>query len=404
MIKTLQITGNSAYGGAGYLILRWCRYLLSQGCGVDVLATDARWVSILKTVPGLHVIEDIYIPRDIALAKDLRAFYKLLRLIRRDDYDVVHTYTATPGFLGRLAAYLVGTPAILHHQAGWTVTEFSPIKERILYTPLEYLASLASSKAICVSHAVEEQAHQLHIAPARKLIVICNGIESEPFITATHDDSRERLRRNWGFSDDHILIGGTGRLSAQKDNGSLIEAMTHLRSLIPNAAFSLLLAGEGPEREKLEKMVESLDLGGQVQFIGFVKDIPAFLAALDVFVSASLWEGMSISILESMAAARPIVATAILPNAELIQHEQNGLLVDPRAPRQIAQAIARFILEPQLARECGEAARQSAIDRYTIERMFQETWELYQVLLYREKHKVHKYMHKGGKRAEREVT
>jgi glycosyltransferase involved in cell wall biosynthesis len=404
MIKTLQITGNSTYGGAGYLILRWCRYLLSQGCGVDVLATDAHWVSILKTVPGLHVIEDVYIPRDIALAKDLRAFYKLLRLIRREGYDVVHTYTATPGFLGRLAACLVGTPAIMHHQAGWTVTEFSPMKERILYTPLEYLASLASSKAVCVSHAVAEQAHQLHIAPARKLMVICNGIEAEPFITATRDNSRGRLRRNWGFADDHILIGGTGRLSPQKDNGSLIEAMTHLRSLIPDVSFSLFLAGEGPERGKLEKLVESLNLGGQVHLLGFVKDIPAFLATLDVFVSTSLWEGMSISILESMAAARPIVATSILPNAELIEHERTGLLVDPRAPSQIAQAIARFILEPELARECGEAARQSALDRYTIERMFQETWDLYQVLLYGEKHKVHKYRHDAGKRAEREVT
>jgi glycosyltransferase involved in cell wall biosynthesis len=113
---------------------------------------------------------------------------------------------------------------------------------------------------------------------------------------------------------------------------------------------------------------------------------------------------MSISILESMAAARPIVATSILPNAELIEHERTGLLVDPRAPSQIAQAIARFILEPELARECGEAARQSALDRYTIERMFQETWDLYQVLLYGEKHKVHKYRHDAGKRAEREVT
>jgi glycosyltransferase involved in cell wall biosynthesis len=384
MIKTLQVTGNSAYGGAGYLILRWCRYLLSKGRGVDILATDAYWVSILKTVPGLRVIEDIYIPRDIALLKDMQAFIKLLRLIRQEDYDVVHTYTATPGFLGRLAARMVGTPVILHHQAGWTVTEFSPLKERIFYTPLEYLASLVSSKAICVSHAVEEQARWLHIAPSRKLIVICNGIEPEPFINATQDNNRTILRHRWGFSDDLILIGSTGRLSPQKDNGSLVEAMVHLRTLLPDALFLLLVAGDGPEREKLEKMVENFKLGGQVQLLGFVKDIPAFLAMLDVFVSPSLWEGMSISILEAMAAARPIVATSILPNAELIEHDRTGLLVDPRAPKQIAQAIARFILEPQLAKECGEAAQRCTLNHYTIERMFQETWDLHQALLYQQ--------------------
>ncbi len=403
MIKTLQITGNSAYGGAGYLILRWCWYLLSQGWGVDVLATDAYWVSVLKTVPGLRVIEDIYIPRDIAPVKDLQAFIKLLRLIRLEDYNVVHTYTATPGFLGRLAACLVGTPVILHHQAGWTVTGFSPVKERILYTPLEYLASLVSSRAICVSHAVKEEARQLHIAPLRKLAVICNGIEPEPFITATHDNSRETLRRKWGFSDDRVLIGSTGRLSPQKDNVSLVEAMVHLRTLIPGVPFSLMLAGEGPEREKLEKMVESFKLGRQVQLLGFVKDIPAFLATLDVFVSPSLWEGMSISILEGMAAARPIIATSIKPNAELIEHERTGLLVDPQSPGQIAKAIARFIFEPEMAKKCAEAARQRVMDRYTIERMFQDTWDLHQALLFQQNHKAHNSRRNAEKRIERDV-
>jgi glycosyltransferase involved in cell wall biosynthesis len=283
------------------------------------------------------------------------------------------------------------------------VTEFSPFKERILYTPLEYLASLVSSKAICVSHAVKEQARQLHIAPLRKLTVICNGIEPEPFMTATHDNSRETLRRKWGFSDDHVLIGSTGRLSLQKDNGSLVEAMVHLLTLLPDVPFSLLLAGEGPEREKLEKMVESFKLGGQVQLLGFVKDIPAFLATLDVFVSPSLWEGMSISILEAMVAAKPIVATSILPNSELIEHERTGLLVEPRAPEKIAQAIARFILDHQLAKECGGTARRHALEHYTIERMFQDTWDLHQALLFHQKHKTHSSMRNADKRAERDV-
>lgn len=403
MIRTLQITGNSTYGGAGYLILRWCRYLLSRGWGVDVLATDPYWVSELKTLPGLRVIDHIFIPRDIVLAKDLQALVNLVGWIRRERYDVVHTYTATPGFLGRLAARLVGTPVILHHQAGWTVTEFSPLRERIFYTPLEYLATLASSKAICVSHAVEEQAHRLHIAPLKKLVVICNGIEPEPFITATQNGSRERLRREWGYADDHVLIGGTGRLSPQKDSGSLINAMACLKTMAPDVHFTLLLAGEGPERENLERLVERLGLGDRVQLLGFVKDIPAFLATLDIFVSPSLWEGMSISILESMAAARPIVATSILPNAELIEHERTGLLVNPQTPVQMAEAVARFISEPQLARKCAEAARQRLLDRYTIDRMFQDTWDLHQNLLLGAKSQRKVSLREEGKSARRDI-
>ena len=381
MAKSLQVTGNSPYGGAGYLLLRWCRYLLSRGWQVDVLATDPFWVSELEKIPGLKVIEDIYIPRNIAPVRDLYALGQLLALIRRERYDVVHTYTATPGFLGRIAARLVDVPVILHHQAGWTVTDFSSLRERILYAPLEYLATLASTKGICVGHAVEQQGRQLRIAPPNKLVVICNGIEPQPFIAATQNGGRELLRRELGFSDDHLLIGNTGRLSPQKDNGPLIQAMAYLRSLIPDVPFTLLLAGDGPDRQKLEELVYSLELGEQVRLLGFRSDIPTFLAGLDIFVNPSLWEGLSISLLEAMAAAKPIVTTSILPNAELIEHEVTGLLVPPKAPEQIAQAIARFVQEPELAHSCGIAARQRVLESYTIDRMFQETWDLYLNLL-----------------------
>jgi len=382
MAKCLQITGNSTYGGAGYLLLGWCRYLLARGWQVDILATDPLWVSELEKIPGLRIIQDILIPRDITPAQDLKAMVRLVSLMHRERYDVVHTYTATPGFLGRMAARFVRTPVILHHQAGWTVNEFSSWRRRVLYTPLEYLVTLASSKSICVSHAVEKQAHRFHTAPPSKLVVICNGIEPQPYIAATQsNNAREALRRELGFSDHHLLIGNTGRLSAQKDNGTLIQAMAPLKSLMPDVPFTLLLAGDGPDQHKLEEMMRSMELGERVRFLGFRRDIPAFLAATDVFVSPSLWEGLSISLLEAMAAAKPIVTTSILPNAELIEHQVTGLLVPPQAPDQIAQAIARFVNEPGLAQSCGIAARQRVLEHYAIGRMFQETWDLYIDLL-----------------------
>lgn len=381
MTKSLQICGNSSYGGGGYLLVRWCEYLLSRGWQVDVLATHPMVVAELARIPGLKVIESIYIPRDIAPIRDVQAFIQLLLLFHQQSYDVVHTYTATPSFLGRVAARLVGVPVILHHQAGWTITDFSSPLERVLYTPLEYLATLVSTKSICVSHAVAQQARQLHIAPEHKLVTISNGIESQPFIAATKNGAGKTYRHKFGVPSDHLLIGNTGRLAPQKDNDTLIRAMVCLKSLIGNVPFTLLLAGDGPDRQKLEDLVHSLGLGKQVRFLGFRRDIPAFLAGLDVFVSPSFREGLSISLLEAMAAARPIVTTSILPNAELIEHEVTGLLVPPRSPRQVAEAIARFAREPGLAQGCAIAARQRVMEHYTIDRMFQETWNLYTGLL-----------------------
>jgi glycosyltransferase involved in cell wall biosynthesis len=270
---------------------------------------------------------------------------------------------------------------ILNHQAGWAVTEFSTFIQRLLYTPLEYLAGLCSTRIICVSHAVARQARPLQIAPLRKLVTICNGIDPGPFLMATQDSHVQAIREELGIPHGQILIGNTGRLAPQKDNGTLVRALVSLKSWLPDLSFALLIIGDGPDRSRLECLVQSLGLNSHVYFLGFRKDIVELLAALDVFVSPSLWEGLSISILEAMAAARPIITTSILANAELIEHEVTGLLVPPGDPELLARAIARFIREPDLAQRCAMTARKRVLEYYTIDRMFQETWDLYINLL-----------------------
>ncbi|MEW5804098.1 MAG: glycosyltransferase family 4 protein [bacterium] len=382
ILNTLQIVGDSKYGGATYLIIQWCKYLLDQRCQVEVLSTDAVTIREIRKIKGVRIREDIYIPRDIKPMTDGKAFIKLMRLFRHASYDVVHTYTATPGFLGRIAARMSGVPVILNHQAGWTVNDYSTLGERLFYTPLEYLATLASTKAICVSHAVNSQAHKLRIAPQSKLVTICNGIEPQPFMkTGNTAVEREALCKRLKISTDHVIIGNTGRLSAQKDNETLIRAMAVLKTILKDRRFTLVLVGDGPDRLKLATLVQSLKLTDQVRFLGFCQDIPSLLAGLDIFVNPSLWEGLSISLLEAMASARPIVTTSIPANAELIEHQVTGLTIPPKSPEHIAQAINRFVQDPEFAQKCARAARQRVVERYTIDRMFRETWDLYINLL-----------------------
>ena len=376
-MQTLQITGDSAYGGDTYLLLKWCRYLVDKGCTVDVVSTDTNTISALRQIVGVRVIDSIDIPREIAPGADIRAFFQLRALMRTREYQVVHTYTATPGFLGRIAARLVAVPVIVHHQISWNGGEFASLPEKLLYRPIESLATLASTRSICVSHATVDQARRYRLVPIKKLITICNGIDPTAFVEAQSGTIREELN----ISGETLVIGNTGRLMPQKDNQTLIRAMEHLGQLIVGKPIILLLAGDGPDRRKLEHIVHSLGLGEKVRLLGFRTDIPAFLAGLDIFVSPSLWEGLSISLMEAMAAARPIVTTTIPPNAELIEHEVTGLLVPPNSPRQVAEAIAQFVREPELAQRCARAARQRVLEHYTIDRMFQETWDLYVNLL-----------------------
>ncbi len=384
-MRTLQIVGDSSYGGGTYLILRWCAYLVSRRWDVDVLATDPVVIAELEKIEHVRVIKQILIPREITPLQDLSAFFKLTSWLNRKKYHVVHTYTATPSFLGRVAARLTGVPVIVHHQAGWTVTDFSSPMERLFYTPLEYVATMMSTRGICVSHAIKQQAAQLHIAPLRKLVTICNGIDPQPFIVASQN--RAILRNKLKIPNGCLVIGGTGRLSSQKDNATLIRGAACLREILPDLNFLVLLAGDGPDLHQLEALTRELNLTEHVRFLGFWHEIPEFLAALDIFVSPTLREGMSISILEAMAAAKPIVATSISPNVELIEDGITGLLTPVKSPEKIAEAITRFFQKPALAQKCATQARELVLKNYTLDRMFQETWDLYLDLL-RDKHRI----------------
>lgn len=373
----LQILGDAKYGGSTYLALEWTRFLVERGCRVAVQTTDPQTIAAMRAIPGVRVITTISIPREVAPGADLRALAALIGLIRRERYTLVQTGMTTAGFVGRLAAWLARAPVIIQDAQGWPVTEYSSLGERVVYTPLSYLAGLLSTRVVCAGHGTARLAEQLHTCPQRRLTVIPNGIDPTPFLDPCQVAQGQALRHELGIADDWLVIGNANRLAPQKDNATLIRAMATLKALLPERQLRLLLAGDGPERLQLERLAADLGLDGQVRFLGFRHDIPALLAATDIFANTSLWEGLSISLLEAMAAARPIVTTSILPNAELISHEQTGLLAPPRDPAQVAMAIARFARDPALAASCAAAARRHALEHYTISRRIEQLWQLY---------------------------
>jgi glycosyltransferase involved in cell wall biosynthesis len=378
-MKILYILGDSKFGGSTYLVIEWVRFLAQRQCRIDIHSTDPTSIAALRALDleGVRVIDDISIPREVAPVQDIAALLRLFALIRREQYDVVHTGMTTSGFVGRLAAWLAQTPIIVHDAQGWPATEYSSVLERAVFTPLSYLAGMLSTRVVCAGHGTAALAHKLHTCPPDKLTVICNGIDPCPFLEASSNGARAALRHELGISDDCLVIGNANRLAPQKDNESLIRAMLELPALLPDHSVVLLLAGDGPDQDKLETLVRELGLTQHVRFLGFRDDIPAFLSAIDIFVNASLWEGLSISLMEAMAAARPIITSSILPNAELISHQNTGLLVEPRSPGQIAQGIAYLAQHPDQAQQYAAAAQQHVSEHYTIDRRLHETWKLY---------------------------
>jgi glycosyltransferase involved in cell wall biosynthesis len=180
---------------------------------------------------------------------------------------------------------------------------------------------------------------------------------------------------------DEVVIGSTGRLAPEKDNLTLIRALPLVTEALNGTRVVLLLAGDGPDRDTLAAAAQKLGCAEQVRFLGFCERIPDFLKAIDIFVSLSLREGLSISILEAMMAGRPIVASAIPPNAELVKHKETGLLVAAGREDLAAQAILDLIQRPDFGRDLGRRAREVVLEQYTLDRTLRETWELYVFLL-----------------------
>ncbi|MEM7800538.1 MAG: glycosyltransferase, partial [Chloroflexota bacterium] len=279
-MKSLQIVGNARYGGATYLMLEWSKFLVEKGVEVDVVCTDPIMINKSKEVPGIRVIDNIYMPREIKPFTDLKAFYQLITLMRRKRYDVVHTYTAVPSFLGRFASRLSGMPVCVNHQGGWSVGEDSSLIERLFFTPLEYAATLACTKNICVSHAEKAKALDLGLAPTHKLVTIVNGIDPQRFVTARQNQNRAAYLAALDVPEDHLIIGNTGRLVPGKGNEELIESIGLLlkRSELNGRPVTLLLAGDGVDRPKIEALIDSLNLKDHIRLLGFWNDVPGLLA------------------------------------------------------------------------------------------------------------------------------
>jgi len=233
----------------------------------------------------------------------------------------------------------------------------------------------AASRIVASSKWIAEQA-ALSGAPNGKITVIYEGVEvPRPF-----DESRRGAdRARWSVSDGHQLIGCAGVLSEDKGQEWVIRALARLREEFP--CCKLLLAGDGPDRSRLESIVADLNLQASVIFAGFVRDIEVFYRALDVFVFPALFEGLGTSLLAAMAQAVPSVTYFGCALGEIVENGKSGLQVEPRDPLALARAIGSILRDRQFADNLGSAARQRVESKFTSERMVDETLRLYRQVL-----------------------
>lgn len=374
-VRVLHVLGGTEFGGAIWVVQSYVEALIERGCAVTICATADRVTDLFRRA-GCDIVEIPEMVREIDPRRDFVSVAKLARVIRRRRFDVVHTHTSKGGIVGRAAARLAGVPIVLHTAHGFAFHERSSRRSMALYVNLERLAARWSDRIITVSDFHRQWALELGIGKPDTVVTIHNGI-SRARLGVTR--SRSDVRHELGLADDDLVVASIGRLAAGKGLEALLEALPEILRRQPRAR--LLLAGDGPIRAELEALMRGSGLEGSVRMPGFREDVGDLLAAADLVAAPSLREGLSISVLEAMAMGKPIVATTIGSNRELIDDGASGLLVPPDDVAALGDAVASLLGDAERAARFGEAARARFEAGFTERVMKDAVWSLYEQLL-----------------------
>jgi glycosyltransferase involved in cell wall biosynthesis len=373
-LKLLHVIGDSCFGGAGRIILRLGQVAKAEGWQVDVLTTDPVFQRAVRQ-NCLGLVNMDVVRREIHPLWDLAGLVRLSNFLRREHYGIVHTHTSKGGFVGRLAAWLAGVPVIVHTAHGFAFHERSPHSARLFYSTLERIASRWCDRIVSVSEFHRHWALELGICGSSKILAIPNGTAA----LTNPELPRSELRRQLGVRNTDLLILSMARLAPDKGLEYLIEAAGIL--LRTERRFQIVIAGDGPVRARLEELTRHLGVADWVTFLGFREDVSDLLAASDLVVLPSLREGLSIALLEAMAAGKPIIATNIGSHRELASQAEIARLVSPADAPALSEAILQVSADSNLMSRFGTNARSLFEARYTEERMLSAYKQLYFGLL-----------------------
>ncbi len=285
----------------------------------------------------------------------------LVSRLRSSRTHVLHTHNPTPHQIGALARLLLRTPVLVHTKHG---RNFPDDRTAVR---LNRWCSCWTDVVVSVSVDAADVARRIERVAPEKVLVIQNGIEIDRF-------SVPRPRERMG----HLAIC-VARLDPVKDVPNLLGAVQHVRRSIP--AFQLDLVGEGPDRERIERIRTQMGLEGAVALLGQRADVPELLAGAGLFLLASISEGTPITLLEAMAAGLPIVATTVGGNSEVVVEGETGFLVPSRDPVALGNAVLRLLGTPGLLDRMGAAARRRAQLHFDARVMTKRYEDVYQGLL-----------------------
>lgn len=359
-------------GGVAVHVRRLVGGLVERGHQVDAIVS--RRGPFAEDLRGLGARAETadFVPEMLAPGHDARALRTVCSALRRRRWDVVHTHGNKAGVLARPGARIAGMPVVhTPHGFAYATQDRRPRPgaraRRALTLGIERALAPFAQAIVCVSETERDSAVRDRVAAAGRFVVVPNGV---PIGAPATPDPRLA-----GTTDDPPLIGFLGRLSQEKGPLVLVRALSLLRDR--GHAFRAALVGDGPQREEVLEAIARERLGERVSRVAFPGRPEPALAAFDLYVLPSLWESLSIGVLEAMAASLPVVASDVGGTREAVRHGETGLLVAPSDPETLASAIERLLESPAERARMGAAGRRLCEERFSLGAMLDGTEAVY---------------------------
>jgi glycosyltransferase involved in cell wall biosynthesis len=383
-VKVLHILTKFEAGAGGNTLL--------SATGMDPARYDM-WILggeegplwVLAERAGIRTVPMRNFRRELDPVADFLILARLIGIIRRERFSVVHTHNAKGGFLGRLAAWYCRTPVVVYTLHGrdpwWRAADarkrrlgesLSPL-QRWMYLALEKALRPMTDGFVAVAPRVAQDAVESRIAPAGKIVVVPSAVDLDAVPTGPDPQAREEL----GIPRDAPVVGTVGRLDAQKAPLDFVRMCRIVADDHADARF--VWVGEGPLLGKARAEAERL--GVDVTFTGHRPDAPRIASMFDVYVVSSLYEGVGRSLTEALASGRPVVATAVDGIVDVVFHGATGLLARPRDPRGLAERVGWMLDHPREAAQMGAQARDFVRSLFTQTEMCERLDRLYCKLL-----------------------
>lgn len=320
-----------------------------------------------RAVPGLQVIS-----LERKGKYDFLCLLEICRILRGMEVEVVQPFLTPATFFGLLPALWSRTPVKIVTERASRGNKSTGIGYR-LYLKVEDFLSRFADWSVSNSQAGQEYLIKRGIDPSR-IKVIYNGINLSRL---THDEESVRqVRQRLGVPSGGKVVGMIARLFPVKNHSMFLQAAALINKAIPETRFAIV--GDGPLRSSLEALSKNLGLGSKVVFFGEQRDVGTFLCAFDIAALTSDTEGCSNSLLEAMALGKPVVATDVGGNRELIHQGKTGLLVPPGNIQAFAEAVLRLIKNPDMAQTMGQKARDTVATRFDLTNMVHQYESLYE--------------------------